>query len=170
VGSRGVGISEAWALGIVDVGLIVLSHCENPAKEEAIDFLEKIFLNEINARIPVSNFIGAYHILTRYLRVKRELARRELLKTLELRHPSLISDITVDHAIAAIKNAVKYRIEGWDGYLVSLADALGASIIYTVDQKLVRVKHLSIVIPICRETLQKYHRWVKKKLEKHGSV
>jgi len=41
---------------------------------------------------------------------------------------------------------------------------LGASIIYTVDRRHVRVKHLSIVIPICRETLQKYHRWVKKKL------
>ncbi len=168
--SRGVGASEAWALGIVDVGLIVISHCENPAKKEAVDFLEKIFLDRINAKIPVSNFIGAYHILTRYLRVKRELARIELLKTLELRHPSLIPDVTVDHAIAAIKNAVKYRIEGWDGYIISLADALGASIIYTIDQRLTKVRHLSIVIPISKVTLQRYHQWVREKLGRYRSI
>jgi len=167
MGARILGFSEARTLGVVDVGLIVLSHCENPAKEEALSFLEKVLLGEINAKIPVSNFIGAYHILTRYLRVKRELVERELLKTLELRHPSFIPDLTVDHAVAAIKVATKFKIEGWDGYLVSLADALGASIIYTIDQRLTRVKHLSIVIPISKDTLRKYHKWLKEELKRN---
>ena len=52
----------------------------------------------------IGGAIGAHHVLTRYLR-----AKRELLKTLELRHPSLISDIAVDHAIVAIKNPVKIQ-------------------------------------------------------------
>jgi len=73
--------------------------------------------------------------MTKYLKVKRELAGQELLKTLELRHRSFIPDIIVDHAIMAIKNATKFNVEGWDGYLISLADALNASIIYTIDQK-----------------------------------
>ncbi|MCD6368325.1 MAG: PIN domain-containing protein [Thermoproteales archaeon] len=165
MGTRVLGASKAWALGVVDVGLIVLSHCENPAKNEAIDFLEKIFLGEINAKIPVTGFIGAYHILTRYLKVEKEQAKTELLKTLELRHPSLISDVSVDHAITALKNAVRFKVEGWDGYLISLADSLGASIIYTIDRKLARVKHLSIVIPISRRTLQEYYQWIEEKLK-----
>ena len=160
-----MGVGETWIFGIVDVGLIVLSHCENPAKDEAISFLEKVFLDEINAKIPVSNFIGAYHIMTRYLKVKRELAGQELLKTLKLRHKSFIPDITIDHAIMAIKNATKFNVEGWDGYLISLADALNASIIYTIDQKLTKIKHLSIVIPISRSTLQKYHEWMRNKFK-----
>jgi len=165
MGVGGMGVGEAWTIGIVDVGLIVLSHCENPAKNEAINFLEKVFLDKINAKIPVSNFIGAYHILTRYLRVNRELASQELLKTLELRHESFIPDITINHAIMAIKNATKFKVEGWDGYLVSLADALNASIIYTIDQKLTKIKHLSIVIPISKNTLQKYHEWIRNKFK-----
>ncbi len=164
MGFRALGTGEAWPLGVVDVGLIVLSHCENPAKEEAVNFLEKVFLGEVNARIPVTSFIGAYHILTRYLRVRRDLAGKELLKTLELRHPSLIPDVTVDHAVTAIKNAIRFRVEGWDGYLVSLADSLGASIIYTIDRRMTRIKHLSIVIPISKGTLQKYYQWVRERL------
>ena len=104
--------------------------------------------------------------------MKRELAKIELLKTLELHHPSLIPNVTVDHAIAAIKNAVKYRIEGWDGYIISLADALGASIVivYTIDQRLTKVRHLSIVIPISKVTLQRYHQWVREKLGRYRSI
>lgn len=97
--------------------------------------------------------------------MKRELASQELLKTLELRHTSFVPDVTVNHAIMAIKNATKFKIEGWDGYLISLANALNASIIYTIDQKLTKVKHLSIVIPISKKTLQEYHEWLNKKLK-----
>ena len=38
-----MGFSKTRIDGIVEVGLIVLSHCENPAKLEAIDFIEKSF-------------------------------------------------------------------------------------------------------------------------------
>jgi hypothetical protein len=65
----------------------------------------------------------------------------------------------------ALKNAITYNIEGWDGYLVSLAEKLGGLIIYTIDQKLVRVKHLSIVIPISEVTLKAYHDWVTSQLQ-----
>ncbi|RLE69708.1 MAG: hypothetical protein DRJ45_06340 [Thermoprotei archaeon] len=166
MGSEGMGFSKTRSLGIVDVGIIVLSHCENPVKNDVLDFIEKIFLGEINAVIPLSTFIGAYHIMTKYLRIKREVVKEELLKTLEIRSPFFIQDILIDHVIAGIKYASKYNIEGWDGYLISLADSLGASIIYTIDKKLRRVKHISIVIPISRENLKKYNLWVKKRLSR----
>ncbi len=63
-----MGSRKIRTLGIVEVGIIVLGHCENPAKEEAVDLTEKIFLGETGAKIPLSNFIGAYHIMTRYLK------------------------------------------------------------------------------------------------------
>lgn len=168
MGIAGMGFSQAWALGIVDVGLIVLSHCENPAKNEAINFIEKIYLGEINAKIPLTSFIGAYHIMTKYLKINKETVKTELLKTLNIRSPIYIQDISIDQAIKAIENAAKYNIEGWDGYLVSLADSLGANIIYTIDQKLAKIKHISIVVPIKRETLKKYHKWIKEELEKRN--
>ncbi|MGQ4834178.1 MAG: type II toxin-antitoxin system VapC family toxin [Candidatus Asgardarchaeia archaeon] len=160
MGIERVGVSKAWALGIVDVGPIVLSHCENPAKNEAIDFIERVILGEINAVIPLTTFIGAYHIMTRYLRINREKAANELLATLELRSPVFLGDLSIDETISAIRNAFNFNIDGWDGYLVTLAEKIGASIIYTIDKKLAKVKHLSIVTPISEHTLKIYHDWL----------
>ena len=165
MGTQGVGINKAWALGIVDVGPIVLSHCENPAKAEAIEFITKVLTGEVNAVIPLTTFIGAYHIMTRHLRIKRKDVAEELLKTLQLRSPTFIGDISIDSCISAIRHASEFNIASWDGYIITLAENMGASIIYTIDQKLAKVKHINIVIPISRDTLIAYHEWVKTHLK-----
>ena len=79
-----MGSGQAGIEGVVDVGIIVISHCENPAKEAALDFLEAVLTGERKCAIPVTAFIGAYHILTRYLRVRGKEAAKELIKTLSL--------------------------------------------------------------------------------------
>ena len=160
MGIERVGSSKAWALGIVDIGPVVLSHCENPAKDEAIDFIKKVISGEINAIIPLTAFIGAYHVMTRYLRINCKEVADELLTTLELRSPVFFGDLSIDETISAIRSAFNFNINGWDGYLVALAEKIGASIIYTIDKKLTKVKHLSIIIPISEKTLRIYHDWL----------
>ena len=66
--------------GVVDVGLIVISHFENPAKSYALEFLKDVLLWRKRCLIPVTAFFGAYHILTNYLRVERVAAYEALKK------------------------------------------------------------------------------------------
>jgi len=108
-----MGTSKIRVDGIVDVSIIVLSHCENPAKNEAIDFLEEVLIGNIKAIIPVSSFIGAYHIMTRYLRIDPEEVAKELCDTLTLRvEEAFYEGLSVDTAIEAIMTAQKYNVEG----------------------------------------------------------
>ena len=51
--------------GVVDVGLIVISHFENPAKGVALEFLSDVLKWRKKCIIPVSTILGAYHVLTR---------------------------------------------------------------------------------------------------------
>ncbi|WP_456478296.1 hypothetical protein [Geoglobus ahangari] len=97
--------------GVVDVGLIVISHFENPAKNHALEFLKSVLLWERKCLIPVTAFLGAYHVLTNYLGVERISAYEALRKTLETRSPALYSDLSVDTAVESLANAMGYRIE-----------------------------------------------------------
>ena len=58
--------------GIIDVGPIIVAHCDNSAKFSMIKFLGKVLEGEISAIIPVSSYLGAFHFLTRYLRITSE--------------------------------------------------------------------------------------------------
>ena len=158
-----MGSSQARIEGVVDVGIIVISHCENPAKEAALDFLEAVLTGERKCVIPVTAFIGAYHILTRYLRIRREEAARELIKTLSLEVEAFYPYVLKELAIEAIATASDFNVEGWDGYLVSLARALGTSNIFTIDQRLSRVRGINVIIPIPEDVLRKYHEWVARR-------
>ncbi|MCD6491052.1 MAG: type II toxin-antitoxin system VapC family toxin [Candidatus Korarchaeota archaeon] len=159
--------SEVRVDGIVDVGLLVLSHCENPAKVEAINFIEKVLTKDIHAVIPVTAFIGAYHIMTRYLKIHPEAAANELIETLSLRIRDVFYDaVSIDSAIEALFSAKEFKVEGWDGYLVSLAKTLGTDTIFTIDKRLTRVKGIKVVIPIPEDVLDKYHKWLEKVIKK----
>ncbi len=48
-----------YAEGVIDVGIIVVAHCDNLAKLSMVHFLGKVFEGEIPAIIPVSICIGA---------------------------------------------------------------------------------------------------------------
>jgi len=152
--------------GVVDVGLIVIAHFENPAKVHAIEFLKEVLLWKRKCLIPTSTFLGAYHILTNYLRVDRVAAFNALKKTLETRSPAFFTDINVELVIESLTNAMGYRIESWDGYIVAIAKAYSAPIVYTIDKQMQRrMKDLQVVNPIPENVFRKYNEWLKEVIE-----
>ncbi|MHA1131816.1 MAG: hypothetical protein ACTSQQ_13530, partial [Candidatus Helarchaeota archaeon] len=113
------------------------------------------------AIIPISCFIGAYHILTRYLRITRQDAVSALEKTLKIDSPAYYEEISRSRAIQAIRFASIYDIQSWDGYLLSLAQTFGTHIIFTLDQNLGMVEGFSAVLPIPKPDIDKYHEWIR---------
>jgi len=151
--------------GVVDAGLMVISHSENPAKNHALEFLKDVLLWKKRCLIPVTAFSGAYHILTNYLGVERVSAYEALKKTLETKSPAFYTDMNVDLAIEALTNAMGYRIESWDGYVAAIARSHSAPIIYTVDGKMKKkVKGLHVINPIPEDVFREYSEWLEKNL------
>ena len=133
VQSEKAGIIE----GIIDVGIVVIAHFETSAT------------------------MGAYHIMTEYLGVDRFSACKALTKTLETKSPAFYEDISVDMVTDALEYALAYKIESWDGYIVSLAKNHGAVIIYSIDGELAkRVKEVEVINPIPGDVMRKYHDFV----------
>ena len=157
VQSEKAGIIE----GIIDVGIVVIAHFENPARIHAFNFLKPILLWKRKCLIPTSATMGAYHIMTEYLGVDRLSACKALTKTLETKSPAFYEDISVDMVTDALEYALAYKIESWDGYIVSLAKNHGAVIIYSIDGELAkRVKDVEVINPIPGDVMRKYHDFV----------
>jgi len=163
---KGLLSEEAGPIeGIVDTGVIVIGHFENPARAGAFEFLQNVLVWKKRCLIPVSTIIGAYHIMTEYLGVDRLPACKALSKTLETRSPAFYRDVDVDSAREALTYALAYEIESWDGYLIHLAKTNRAPIIYSVDQELTRrAREVMIVNPLPHRLFVKYNNWLKEKL------
>ncbi|MFQ6095974.1 MAG: type II toxin-antitoxin system VapC family toxin [Candidatus Bathyarchaeia archaeon] len=155
--------------GVVDTGVVAVAHFKNPARETAFNFLSSILRWERRCITPTSAFIGAYHIMTEYIGVDKVSAYRALSKTLETRSPALHEDISIDVAVDSLSYANGYKIESWDGYVVSLAKSYGAPVIYTLDQEMARkVKEIAVVNPIQQEAFRQYNEWLAEKLGRKG--
>lgn len=124
--------------GVVDTGIIVVAHFENPAQMSTVNFLSRILEVKAKCIIPTSTFLGAYHIMTRYIGIEGVSAFRALTKTLETRSPALYTDVPIDLTIDALTYANSYRTESWDGYIIALAKAVNAPIIYSLDKVLAK--------------------------------
>jgi len=148
--------------GVVDVGIIVMGHFNNPAKVDALEFLKKVLKQEIRALIPVTAFIGAYHIMINYLGVPRKSARDALTETLNTRSPAFYQDVSIDDAMESLDVASVYNVESWDGYLVALAHKFNCNIIYSIDKKLSRVEGITVINPIPEDKMRKYHEFIRK--------
>ena len=109
-------------------------------------------------------FIGAYHILTRYLRVNRDEAKQELLKTLSFDLEIFYHDVTRDEVIESLVLASEFSVEGWDGYLINVARRFETNNIYTIDRRLAKVPSVNVIIPISEKVLRAYHNWVKERV------
>ncbi|ADC66521.1 hypothetical protein Ferp_2409 [Ferroglobus placidus DSM 10642] len=150
--------------GVIDVGLIVISHFENPAKDVALEFLSDVLKWKKKCVIPMSAILDAYHILTRYLKVEKVSAYEALTRTLKTRSPAFYEDISVDTALDSLTNALGYSVESWDGYIVALAKMFKATI-YTVDLKLMRkVRDVPVMNPIPEKIFEEYNRWLRERL------
>jgi len=151
--------------GIVDTGLVVIAHFKNPAQEVAFDFLSSVLSWERRCLIPTSAFLGAYHIMTRYLGVEKVAAQMALSRSLMSQSPALHGEISPDLARGSLSYASGYDVESWDGYILSLAKVVRAPVIYTVDRELARkVKDLVVHNPIPPEIFDQYNRWLREKL------
>jgi len=164
VDTERISSKKVWKLGIVDVGPVILSHCDNPAKDEAIDFMTQVLTGKIDAIIPLSTFIHAYHIMTRYLGVRKYPAAKEIQRTLRLFSPKFIEDLPLEVCLFAMDIASRFNLGGWDSYLVALSHTIGAAKIYTLNQELAKVDTLKVVSPISEDTLATFHDWFKKKM------
>jgi len=152
--------------GIVDTGIIVIAHFDNPARRIAFQFLEKVLTWERKCIIPVTAILGAYHVMTRYLGVEDTSAYRALTKTLETGSPAFHEDVNVDSAIDSLTYALSYKVESWDGYIIHLAKRFRAPIIYSVDLELKRkTREIQVINPIPPETFTQYIKWLGEKLK-----
>lgn len=152
--------------GVVDVGILVPACFENPLKEHSIDLIAAILSREKTAVVPVSSIIGAYHIATRYLKVSKVAVKRVLEGILRSGSPSLHPQITVSMALDALDYALAYDVESWDGYLISLARSLGSTVVYTLDEELMRVKEITAVNPFPSDKVKQYHEFLGAKLQR----
>ncbi|TFG18809.1 MAG: PIN domain-containing protein [Promethearchaeota archaeon] len=151
--------------GIADVGIIVTAHFVNPIQEKMIQFIEDIIYEKKNVILPLSAFIGAYHILTRYLRVSRYQAKKALQTTLELETPIFYPRIDTGIVKNALDISSVYNIESWDGYILELANLFKTSYIYTIDKKLQKIQDFEILCPVSEEDLKEYHTWLTEKMK-----
>ena len=157
-----IGVVE----GIVDTGIVVIAHFENPARKHAFSFLKEILAWKRKCLIPVTAILGAYHIMTKYLGVEDVSAYKALTKTLETRSPALYEDVSIDSALDSLTYALSYKIESWDGYLIYLAKKFKAPIIYSIDHELAKkVKEIQVINPIPPSIFELYSKWIREKLQ-----
>ncbi len=154
---------EKWESieGIVDVGPIVVAHCDNPARGPMIDFLGHVLAGEIPALVPMNCLLGAYHVLTRDLRVPRRDVVLALQRTLQVDSPAFYEKVTRLTAIEAMTTAAIEKVAGWDGYLVSLAKQYGTRVIFSLDRQLGRVEGIDVILPIPEVQIEAYHKWLE---------
>ena len=149
---------------IVDVGIIVLAHFKNPARRCAAQLLLDALTLEKPILVPLNAYLGAYVIMTRYLKLRRNKVARALLKTLSLESPAFyggIHKIIVERAIAS---ASELKISSWDGYLIELAKELGIKKILTIDEELAtKVRDVKIENPIPKNIMEEYHEYIRKR-------
>ncbi|MHA2244280.1 MAG: hypothetical protein ACXADY_04885 [Candidatus Hodarchaeales archaeon] len=150
--------------GIIDVGCIVIAHFVNPIQTEMVEFLEPVLEWKQHLGIPNSTFLGAFHILTSYLRVSPVDAKKSLFDTFRLSSPCFIADIRKEVVTEALELATCYKVESWDGYLISLAKIFGTNVVYSIDKKMDKVSEIIVRCPVEKEKMEEYHRWLSLKM------
>ncbi|MEM3438017.1 MAG: hypothetical protein QXP55_05785 [Nitrososphaerales archaeon] len=155
--------SSVYPEGVLDVSIIIPACFNNPLKEYCIAFLSDVLIQKKRIALPISSIIGAYHIATRYLRVPKMAVKKVLDGILRSDSPALYPHITPKIAIDGLDYAAVYDIESWDGYLVSLTRSLRATVIYSLDQELSRVKEIIVANPFPQDKVKQYHEFIKEK-------
>ena len=150
---------------LVDVGIVVLAHFRNPARKYAAQLLMEALMLKRRILVPVSTYLGAYVVMTRYLKLRRDRVVKALLKTLSLESPAFYGNIPKTVAEKALASASELNISSWDSYLVELAKTLGISKIYTVDEELAKkVRDIEVENPIPRKVMEEYHQYIREKI------
>ena len=150
---------------LVDVGIIVLAHFRNPARKYAAQLLLDALTLKKRILVPINTYLGAYVIMTRYLKLRSDRVAKALLKTLSVESPAFYGGLPKAVAEKAIATALELNISSWDGYLIELAKTLGINKIYTIDEELARkVRDIEIENPIPRNVMKEYHQYIREKM------
>ncbi len=163
------GGSSACPEGVLDVSILIPACFKNPLKEHSIAFISELLNQRRRAALPVSAVIGAYHIATRYLRVPKIAVKKVLEGILRSGSPALYPHITPQNALDGLDYAAAYDVESWDGYLISLTRSLGATVVYSLDQELSKVKEIFVANPFPQDRVKQYHEFMEAKLHGGGS-
>ena len=162
-----IGSMRSGRLGfeaIVDVGIIVLAHFKNPARRYAAELLLDALTLERPILVPLNAYLGAYVVMTRYLRLRRDRVAQALLRTLRLESPAFYGDIHKTVVEKAIASASELNISSWDGYLMELAKELGIKKILTIDEELAtKVRDVKIENPIPKNIMEEYHKYIRER-------
>lgn len=154
--------------GVVDVGIVVMAHFRNPARRYAAQLLLDALTLKRRAIVPLTTYLGAYVIMTRYLRLRRDRVAKALLETLHLESPAFYENVPRTATEKAIATASELNISSWDGYLIELAKELEIARIYSIDEELAdKVKEVEVVNPIPESLMKEYHEFVEERLKKH---
>lgn len=149
---------------LVDVGIIVLAHFKNPARRHAAQLLLEALTLKKRVLIPINTYLGAYVIMTRYLRLRNDYVAKALLKTLSLESLAFYTDIPKTIAEKAIASASELNLSSWDGYLLEIAKELGINRIYTIDEELAtKIRDIEIENPIPKKVMREYHQYMREK-------
>lgn len=124
---------------VFDVGVLALSHADTPVSEPAFKYIKEAIRGEIVGVVPNAALIGAHHVLRNNYHIKRSVAS-DLLRNLQTAteinfYDSLKSNVVT----AALQNAGRENIEGWDAYYAEVTKKTGADKILTLDDDFDRV-------------------------------
>lgn len=154
--------------GVVDVGIIVIAHFKNPARIYAAQFLLEALTLKRRDIVPLSAYLGAYVIMTKYLRLRRDRVARALLETLSLESPAFYENVPKAVAEKAVELASELNVSSWDGYLIELAKELKIARIYSIDEELIcKIKEIEVINPIPESVMKEYHKFLEGKLKKY---
>ncbi|MEM1538689.1 MAG: type II toxin-antitoxin system VapC family toxin [Candidatus Nezhaarchaeales archaeon] len=149
---------------VVDVGIIVLAHFKNPAHRYAAQLLLDALTLKKRILIPVNTYLGAYVIMTKYLKLRSSKVAKALLKTLSLESPAFYGNLPKAVAEKALASASTLNISSWDSYLIELAKELGINKVYTIDEELKKkVKGMKVENPIPQNIMEEYHQYMREK-------
>jgi predicted nucleic acid-binding protein len=112
----------------------------------------------------VSTYLGAYIIMTKYLKRRSDDVAKALLKTVSFESPAFYGNLPKAIVEKAIATTSELSISLWDSYLVELAKELRIDKIYTIDEEMARkVKDLRIENPILTNVMKEYHQYIREK-------
>jgi predicted nucleic acid-binding protein len=97
--------------------------------------------------------------------VSRLASKKILAGILESGSPALYPQISANLALDALDYAATYNIESWDGYLISLARSLGATVVYSLDRELSKTKEAIIINPFPEKEVEQYHKYLNSRIK-----
>ena len=151
---------------IADIGIIVIAHFKNPARTHAAKLLLEALTLQNHILIPVSAYLGAYIIMTEYLKLRSTHVAKALLKTLSLESPAFYEEVPKGIAEKAIATASELKLSSWDTYLVELAKGLRIKKIYTIDRQLAtKIEDVKVENPIPENAMRKYHQYIRERVD-----